>query len=46
MYSELCLGTLLIEVICMKDVVWILCVKIAFGCVNDQNGAITKRWNV
>jgi hypothetical protein len=22
----------------MKNLVWIFCVEIAFGCVNDQNG--------
>jgi hypothetical protein len=32
------LDTFSTEVIYIKDVVWIFFVKIAFGCVNDQNG--------
>jgi len=31
-------GCFKVEVIYMKDVVWIFCVKIAFGYVNYQNG--------
>jgi len=38
MKSDLCLDTFTIEVIYMKNVVWIFCVKIDFSCVNDQNG--------
>jgi len=37
MKNDLCLDTFAIEVIYMKNVVWIFCIKIDFGCVNDQN---------
>jgi len=38
MKSRLCLDTFTLEVIHMKDIVWIFCVKIAFNYENDQNG--------
>jgi len=36
--SDLCLDTFTIKVIYMKNVVWLFCVKIDFGCANNQNG--------
>jgi len=38
MKSDLYLDTFAIEVIYMKNVVWLFYVKIDFGCVNYQNG--------